>query len=94
MSWKNHKNFSSMAEALPMVKKMIREMVKKATKIPTWVLTSFNDPFVKLEIKTKDVKKLLKKTDALKYVGNPADDFKEQALEGNLYRCILKSVPP
>ena len=83
-----------MAEALPMVKKMIREMVKKATKIPTWVLTSFNDPFVKLEIKTKDVKKLLKKTDALKYVGNPADDFKEQALEGNLYRCILKSVPP
>ena len=70
-----------MAQALPMVKKMIFDLVKKATKIPTWVLTSFNDPAVKLVKKTNDVEELKTSLDSLTYGGG--DDLKEQALEGN-----------
>ena len=69
-----------MAQALPMVKKMIFDLVKKATKIPTWVLTSFNDPAVKLVKKTNDVEELKTSLDSLTYGGG--DDLKEQALEG------------
>ena len=47
-----------MAQALPMVKKMINDLVKKAPKIPTWVLAQFNDPVVKLVRTTSDVEEL------------------------------------
>ena len=74
-----------MIEALPMVKKMIADLVKTAPKIPTWVLTSFKDPDVKLVRKTTDVEELKTDLDALNYGGDPLDDLKEQALKGNLY---------
>ena len=84
MSRESQQNFSSMIEALPMVKKMIADLVKTAPKIPTWVLTSFKDPEVKLIRKTSDVEELKTDLDALNYGGDPKDDLKEQALKGNL----------
>ena len=77
-----------MEAALPMVKKIIADLVKSAPKIPTWVLTSFKDPEVKLVRKTADVEELKTDLDALDFGGDPLDDLKEQALKGN-----LKSVP-
>ena len=69
-----------MAEALPMVKKMIVDLVKNAPKIPTWVLTQFKDPVVKLVITTSDVELLKSGLDSLQYGGG--DDLKEQCLKG------------
>ena len=69
-----------MAAALPMVKKMINDLVKKAPKIPTWVLAQFNDPVVKLVRTTSDVEELKSGLDSLKYSGG--DDLKEQCLKG------------
>ena len=69
-----------MAQALPMVKKMIVDLVKNAPKIPTWVLTQFKDPVVKLVITTSDVELLKSGLDSLKYGGG--DDLKEQCLKG------------
>ena len=73
-----------MIEALPMVKKMINDLVKNGTKIPTWVLTSFKDPDVKLVRKTADVEELKTDLDALDHNGNRRDDPEEQVLKGNL----------
>ena len=84
MSWESDQNFRSMIEALPMVKKMIADLVKTAPKIPTWVLTSFKDPDVELVRKTTDVEELKTDLDALDFGGDPKDDLKEQALKGNL----------
>ena len=58
-----------MAQASPMVKKMIKDLVKTATKIPTWVLTSFKDPDVALVKKTKDEEELKTSLDSLKFEG-------------------------
>ena len=69
-----------MAQALPMVKKMIVDLVKNAPKIPTWVLTQFKDPVVKLVRKTSDVEELRSGLDSLEYSGG--DDLKEQCLKG------------
>ena len=77
-----------MAEALPMVKKMIKDLVKTATKIPTWVLTSFNDPDVALVKKTKDEEEFKTSVDSLKFQGG-GKDFKEQALKGNCGESLL-----
>ena len=77
-----------MAEALPMVKKMIKDLVKTATKIPTWVLTSFKDPDVALVKKTKDEEELKTSLDSLKFEGG-GDDVKEQALKGNCGESLL-----
>ena len=67
MSWESQQNFRSMEAAIPMVKKSIADLVKSAPKIPTWVLTSFKDPDVKLVRKTADVEELKTDLDALKY---------------------------
>ena len=69
-----------MSVALPMVKEMISDLVKNAPKIPTWVLTQFKDPVVKLVITTSDVELLKSGLDSLKYGGG--DDLKEQCLKG------------
>ena len=84
MAWESPQNFRSMTEALPMVKKMISALEKTAPKIPTWVLTSFKDPEVKLVRKTADVEELKTDLDALDHNGDPRDDPKEQVLKGNL----------
>ena len=63
-----------------MVKKMIVDLVKNAPKIPTWVLTQFKDPVVKLVRKTSDVEELKSDLDSLEYSGG--DDLKEQCLKG------------
>ena len=77
-----------MAEALPMVKKMIKDLVKTATKIPTWVLTTFNDPDVALVKKTKDEEEFKTSVDSLKFQGG-GNDIKEQALKGNCGESLL-----
>ena len=73
-------SFRSMAEALPMVKKMVTNLVESGSKVPTWVLTNFNDPDVELEINTTDVKELRSSMNDLKYDGG--GDFSEQVLKG------------
>ena len=56
-----------MAKALPMVKEMILKLVESRSKIPTWVLTSFNDPDVSLVKKTNEVEDLKSGLGQLKY---------------------------
>ena len=59
-------SFRSMAQALPMVKKMVSSLVTSGSKVPRWVLTNFKDPNVELEINTKDVEELKTSLDELK----------------------------
>ena len=70
----------SMAPALDMVKKMILKLIESRSKIPTWVLTSFNDPLVKFRKKTKDVEELRSGLNKLRYGGG--GDLEEQAFQG------------
>ena len=72
-----------MAKALPMVKEMISELIESRSKIPTWVLTSFNDPVVKFRKKTNDVEELRSGLNKLKYGGG--EDLEEQAFRGAIY---------
>ena len=72
-----------MAKALPRVKEMISKLIKSRSKIPTWVLTSFNDPKVELVKKTNDVKELRSALNQLKYGGG--GDQEEQAFRGAIY---------
>ena len=72
-----------MSVALPMVKKMISDLVKSAPKIPTWVLISFNDPDAKLVKKTSNVAELKKSLDSLDY--NGGGDLPEVALKGGIF---------
>ena len=85
--------FSSMAQALPMVKRMINDLVKEAKKIPTWILTSFKGPAIKLIRKTRKVKVLEKAVDALEFSGDPKDDDQEQALKGNTSLLFAVQCP-
>ena len=75
-----------MAKALPMVKEMILKLIESGSKIPTWVLTSFNDkpknPVAKLRGKTKDVKELRSGLNQLRYGGG--GDLEEQAFRGGV----------
>ena len=80
--------FSSMAQALPMVKKMVSMLVENAPKIPKWVLTSFRDPAVTVEKETSDVEELRKSLDSLTYLGG--GDLREQALKGRGQESWLK----
>ena len=73
----------SMGRALPMVKEMISKLIKSRSKIPTWVLTSFNDPKVELVKKTNDVKELRSALNQLRYGGG--GDVEEQAFQGATY---------
>ena len=72
-----------MSVALPMVKKMISDLVKSAPKIPTWVLISFNDPDAKLVKKTSNVAELKRSLDSLDY--NGGGDLPEVALKGGTF---------
>ena len=72
-----------MSVALPMVKKMISDLVKSAPKIPTWVLISFNDPDAKLVKKTSNVAELKKSLESLDY--NGGGDLPEVALKGGTF---------
>ena len=71
-----------MAKALPAIKKLISKLVESRAKIPTWVLTSFNDPDVKLVKKTNNVKELRSALKQLKYGGG--GDLDEEAFQGAL----------
>ena len=63
-----------------MVKKMVTNLVESGSKVPTWVLTNFNDPNVELEVNTPDVEELKSLMNELKYGGG--DDLREQVLKG------------
>ena len=69
-----------MAQALPMVKKMVTSLVESGTKVPRWVLTNFKDPDVDLVTSTEEVEHLREMLDELKYGGG--GDIWEQALKG------------
>ena len=75
--------FSSMTKVLPMVKKMIFDLVKRATKIPMWILTSFKDIEVKLVANTNDVDELKRVLVALNFYGSLKDELQGQALKGD-----------
>ena len=66
-----------------MVKEMISKIIESRSKIPTWVLTSFNDPDVKLVKKTNDVNELRLGLNQLSYGGG--GDVNEQAFRGAIY---------
>ena len=74
--------FRSMAKALPMVKEMIVKLVESRSKIPTWVLTTFNDPNVTLVKKTNEVQDLISGLGQLKYGGG--GDPVEEAFQGEI----------
>ena len=63
-----------------MVKEMILKLIESGSKIPTWVLTSFNDPDVDVRKETKDVEELRSALKELRYGGG--GDLEEQAFEG------------
>ena len=65
-----------------MVKQMISKIIESRSKIPTWVLTSFNDPNVKLRKKTNNVEKLRSGLNQLRYGGG--GDLEEQAFRGGV----------
>ena len=69
-----------MAQALPMVKKMVSNLVKSGSKVPKWVLTDFKDPDVQLVMSTPDVEDLKSGLNNLKYGGG--GDIWEQVLKG------------
>ena len=69
-----------MASALPIVKEMILKLVESGSKIPAWVLTSFNDPYVKLVKKTNNVKELRSGLKQLEY--GDGGDLEEEAFRG------------
>ena len=77
-----------MAEALPMVKKMVTNLVESGSKVPKWVLTNFNDPDVELVISTSDVEELRSSLNNLKYGGG--GDIWEQALKGKYIKFYAK----
>ena len=65
-----------------MVKEMILKLVESGSKIPTWVLTSFNDPDVRLVKKTNKVEDLRSGLNQLNYGGG--GDVDEQAFQGTM----------
>ena len=67
-----------MAQALPMVKKLVTSLVKSGSKVPRWVLTNFKDPDVELVTSTDEVEILREMLDELKYGGG--GDIKFQAV--------------
>ena len=88
-----HSYFRSMAKALPLVKEMILKLVESRSKIPTWVLTSFNDPAVSLLKKTNKVKELRSGLSKLEYGGG--GDLEEEAFQGRMLGIktrFLKSI--
>ena len=69
-----------MKKALPRVKEMITKLIESGSKIPTWVLTSFNDPEVDVRKETNDVEELRSALEELEY--GRGKDLREQAFEG------------
>ena len=72
--------FSSMKQAVPMVQKMISNLVENAPRIPIWVLTSIKDPSSKLKRKTKNVEALKRGIEDLRFGGGR--DPQEAILKG------------
>ena len=70
-----------MKKALPRVKEMISKLIESGSKIPTWVLTSFNDPDVDVRKETNDVEELRSALKELTF-GGGGDPEREQAFEG------------
>ena len=71
-----------------MVKNLVKSLIESGSTVPTWVLTSFNDPDVELVINTSDVEELRSSLNNLKYGGG--DDIWEQALKGKLIKFYAK----
>ena len=72
--------FSSMKQAVPMVQKMISNLVENAPRIPIWVLTSIKDHSSKLKRKTKNVEALKRGIEDLRFGGGR--DPQEAILKG------------
>ena len=71
---------SSMAISTSLVKATIVNLVNKATEVPKWVLTSFNDPAVHIAKVTENPEELKSAVLGLSFFGG--DDTPEQALQG------------
>ena len=79
-----------MQQAVPMVQKMISNLVKNAPRIPLWVLTSIKDPNSKLKRKTKNVEELKRGIDTLRFGGGR--DPQEAILKGGCSQEIFKGT--
>ena len=79
-----------MKQAVPMVQKMISNLVKNAPRIPIWILTSIKDPSSKLKRKTKNVEELKRGVDTLRFGGGR--DPEEAILKGGRNQEILNGT--
>ena len=84
---RHHCLFRSMAQALPMVKRMVQDLVDSGSKVSKWVLTNFKDPNVELVTSTNNVDDLRSSLNALSYGGG--GDLTEQALQGKVLCLFL-----
>ena len=72
--------FSGMIQDLPLVKKMVKSLVKAGSKVHLWVLVSIKDPEVEVISITTKHKDIESSLDKLKYGGG--GDLQEQVLKG------------
>ena len=69
-----------MVEELPLVKEMVKSLVKAGSKVNRWVLVSIKDPEVEVVSVTNDHEELERNLDELTYGGG--GDVQEQVLKG------------
>ena len=69
-----------MVEELPLVREMVKSLVKAGSKVNRWVLVSIKDPEVEVVSVTNDHEELERNLDELTYGGG--GDVQEQVLKG------------
>ena len=70
-----------MEDELPLVREMVKSLVRAGTQVDTWVLTSIKDPEVRVRSVTNDHEDIETSLDELNYGGG--GDLEEQVLRGD-----------
>ena len=70
-----------MVDELPLVREMVKSLVRAGTQVDTWVLTSINDPEVRVRSVTNDHEDIETSLNELNYGGG--GDLEEQVLRGD-----------
>ena len=81
-----------MVEELPLVKEMVKSLVKAGSKVNRWVLVSIKDPEVEIVSVSNDHEDIEESLDELEYGGG--GDLQEQVLKGgrNSFKTSFKKV--
>ena len=72
-----------MVQELPLVKEMVKSLVRAGSKVSRWVLTSIKDPETNVVSITNDQEELERNLDELNYGGG--GDLQEQVLKGEKF---------